>query len=170
MTDIFISHAHGDHVGGLLAAGGTPAFPGATVHMSTAEWAAMQGADNLAPIVAAITPKVATFEPGAELVPGTVTAVPIEGHTPGHSAYDIVSGDAHLLYIGDAVHHHVVSVQRPEWTVQFDGDAPLAEASRRAVLQRAADQRLRIYAVHFPFPGLGRIEARGDGFAWVPEP
>ena len=96
-----------------------------------------------------------------------VTAVPVKGHTPGHSAYEIASGADRLLYIGDSAHHSVISVQKPDWTVEFDGDAPTAQASRRALLQRAADQNLRLYAVHFPYPGLGHVQARGDGFVWI---
>ena len=60
-------------------------------------------------------------------------------------------------------------MRRPQWRVAFDGDAPLAEASRAALLQRAADARLRLYSVHFPFPGLGHVEAGDDGFTWVAE-
>jgi len=122
-----------------------------------------------ADLVAAITPKVMPFQPGAVILPGVVTAVAVDGHTPGHSAYEIASDGERLLYIGDTAHHHVVSVQRPEWTIQFDGNAPLAQTSRRALLQRAADENLRLYAVHFPYPGLGRVHVRDDSFVWVPE-
>ncbi len=169
VTDIFLSHRHLDHVGGLLTREGALAFPNATVHLSAPEWEALKGDRDSAALVAAITPKVATFQPGAAILPGVVTAVAVEGHTPGHSAYEITSGDERLLYIGDTVHHFVVSVQRPEWTVQYDENAALAQTHRRALLQRAADDNLRVYAVHFPFPGLGHIEALGDSFVWVPE-
>jgi glyoxylase-like metal-dependent hydrolase (beta-lactamase superfamily II) len=169
VTDVFISHQHQDHVGGLLTREGALAFPNAAIHLSAPEWEALKGDRDAAALVAAIAPKVATFQPGAAIVPGVVTAVAVDGHTPGHSAYEIASSDERLLYLGDTAHHHVISVQRPEWTVQYDMNAPLAQTSRRALLQRAADGKLRVYAVHFPFPGLGHVKAQGDSFVWEAE-
>lgn len=169
VTDVFISHRHADHVGGLVTKDGMLAFPNATVHLSAPEWAALQGDADAKALVAAMAPKVDAFAPGAELVPGTVTAVIDDGHTPGHSAYEIASGDERLLYIGDSAHHFIVSVQRPEWTIAYDENDALGKQRRREILKRAADAKARVYAVHFPFPGLGRVEAKGEGFVWVPE-
>ncbi|TDK23141.1 MBL fold metallo-hydrolase [Luteimonas aestuarii] len=167
VTDILISHAHGDHVGGLLDGDGQPAFANATVRMTAPEWQALRDDAGMAALSTAIAPRVEAFAPGAEVLPG-VTSVPVAGHTPGHTAYMIADGDARLLYIGDTAHHHVISVQRPRWTIQFDGDAPVAEDSREALLARIADENLMVSSPHFPYPGLGRIARRDDGFVYVP--
>ena len=168
ITDIFISHAHGDHVGGLVTDTGALAFPNAVIHISANEWATMQANKDMAAIVTLITPKVAAFEAGADVVAG-VKAVDIKGHTPGHSGYLITSGDQSLLYIGDMAHHSVISVQQPDWTIAFDGNAPTAQASRKETIAAAAASDQRIYAPHFPFPGLGKFTAKDGGYVWTAE-
>jgi glyoxylase-like metal-dependent hydrolase (beta-lactamase superfamily II) len=167
VTDVFISHGHGDHVGGLVL-NDALAFPNATIHIQAAEWASLKGQAQMAPLVSVMTPKIAEFQPGAELVPG-VKAVDIKGHTPGHSGYLISSGDQSLLYIGDTMHHFVISVQQPDWTIAFDGDAPTAQASRKEVIANAAANGQRVYAVHFPFPGVGKFVKQGEKYVWAPE-
>lgn len=179
VTDIFISHVHGDHVGGLVNAEGALNFPNAKIHISKPEWsfltglgaekAKQVGVQNFDALVAAMKPKVDAFAPGAELVPGVVKAVAIKGHTPGHSGYKISSGAESLLYIGDAMHSYIVSVQKPDWPMAFDSDQKTGAASRAALLADAEKNGTRIYAVHFPFPGVGKIQKQGDGYVWAPE-
>jgi glyoxylase-like metal-dependent hydrolase (beta-lactamase superfamily II) len=171
VTDIFISHAHGDHVGGLVTKTNTLAFPAATIHMSAPEWAAFQAdtadADSKR-FVAALAGKVSAFEPGAQVLP-VVKAVATPGHTPGHSSFEIGVGSQKLFYLGDVAHHAVISVQRPAWTMGVDADKPAAEALRQELLAKLAADRTRVFAFHFPFPGLGRIVAEGQGLVWRAE-
>jgi glyoxylase-like metal-dependent hydrolase (beta-lactamase superfamily II) len=173
VTDVFLSHAHGDHIGGVVTAAGVLAFPAATIHLSAPEWTAAQAeaqasADDRR-LIAAMTPKVAPFEPGAQVLP-VVQAIATPGHTPGHSSYRIGTGADALFYSGDLVHHAVISVQRPAWSIQYDHDRAAAEALRQATLARLAADGTRVFAFHFPFPGVGHVVASGDGFRWNPEP
>ena len=179
VTDIFISHVHGDHVGGLVDANGALNYPNAKIHIAKAEWKYLEGlgadkakdigVSNYDALVAGMKPKVDAFAPGAELVKGTVKAVDIKGHTPGHSGYLITQGPDSLLYVGDSMHHYVVSVQKADWPMNFDSDQALGAKSRAALIADSAAKGQRIYAVHFPFPGVGRFEKQGDGFVWVAE-
>lgn len=167
VTDIFISHSHGDHVGGLASPEGKLTFPNATLHISAPEWEHLSGQKDMATLVAAMRPKVDAFAPGADLLPGLVRAVELKGHTPGHSGYQITSGEDSLLYIGDAMHHSVISVQKPEWTISFDGDNATGTATRIALVNELAASGQRFYAYHFPFPGVGKLEKRGEGAVFV---
>ncbi len=179
VTDVFISHLHSDHVGGLTDAQGNPMFPNAAIRISAPEWETLQNLDdrraaqlglpNYKQVAMAIGPDAAPFQPGGEVLPGMVRAVEVKGHTPGHSAFRIGSGANSLLYIADSLHHHVISVQKPEWRIAFDVDAETGAASRASLLEELATTGQRIYAVHFPFPGIGRIEKRDEGYVWVAE-
>jgi hypothetical protein len=60
-------------------------------------------------------------------------------------------------------------VQKPDWTLAFDGDSATATASRVALISQLETSGERIYAVHFPFPGIGKIEKHGDAAVWVAE-
>jgi glyoxylase-like metal-dependent hydrolase (beta-lactamase superfamily II) len=166
VTDVFISHAHMDHVGGLVA-NGALAFPAATIHLSAPEWAAVQADEKAKDLATAIAPKVATFEPGAQILP-EVQAVATIGHTPGHSSYLIGTGDARVFYLGDVAHHSVISVQQPDWTIQFDG-GEAAKTMRQQTLAKLAADHTRVYGVHFPFPGIGQVVDKGGTLVWQAE-
>jgi glyoxylase-like metal-dependent hydrolase (beta-lactamase superfamily II) len=179
VTDIFISHAHGDHIGGLVTSTKTLAFPNAVIHMSAPEWKWLSGLSEdeaknfgipqVSALVSAIRPKVVPFEPGAELLPGIVKAVELKGHTPGHSGYLIGSGGDSVLVFGDAMHSYVVSIRKPSWQVAFDGDKQLGATTRVALVKSSAASGQRLYSEHFPFPGIGKIVKGKDGAHWQPE-
>lgn len=167
ITDVLITHVHGDHIGGLVTAEGTLAFPKAVVKISKPDWQWLQGQANMAALIKVITPQVKTFAPGDKVAPG-INSVPLKGHTPGHVGYQIVSGQSRLLDVGDLVHSSIVSLAQPEWAITFDNDRDEGIATRRAELKKLADSHEMIFAPHFPFPGIGQIQAEGDHFIWVP--
>src|SRR6202050_2457571 len=180
VTDIFISHAHGDHIGGLVTSTGALAFPNATIHIPAPEWkwlsglsadeAKNYGIQQVSALVSAMRPKVVAFEPGADLLPGVVKAVELKGHTPGHSGYLIGSGADSVLVFGDAMHSYVLSVRKPSWHIAYDGDQQLGASTRVALVKSSVASGQRLYAEHFPFPGVGKIVKDKDGASWQPEP
>ena len=101
------------------------------------------------------------------MLPG-VTPIALDGHTPGHVGYEIVSGEQRLLDIGDLAHSSVLSLQKPKWTTQFDGDQPQAKATRRTTFARLAASHELVFAPHFPYPGMGYIVTAGPAYTWKP--
>jgi hypothetical protein len=47
-------------------------------------------------------------------------------------------------------------------------DGPLAVKARRAMLDRAAADRMLVEAFHFPFPACGHMVKTGIGYELVP--
>lgn len=165
VTDVLLTHTHLDHYGGTIDANGGLAFPNATIRLSAKEWEWMQAND--ADKAKVLAPKVQTFEPGKPIAPG-VTPLRTYGHTPGHVGFEIVSGGKRLVAIGDIAHSAIVSLAKPGWRIQFDASDAEGKATRAAELARLAKSGDLVFSPHFPFPGLGKIVAKGEGYAWEP--
>jgi glyoxylase-like metal-dependent hydrolase (beta-lactamase superfamily II) len=167
ITDVLITHSHGDHIGGLVTAEGASAFPKAKVRMASAEWAFLQSQADNAALAKAISAQVETFEPGPLPIPD-ITAVAIKGHTPGHMAYEIANGGDRILDIGDSAHSSIISLVRPDWTMGFDSDRAVAKASREKLLSDLSKSHEKVFSPHFPYPGVGTIESEGIHYRWQP--
>lgn len=107
--------------------------------------------------------------PGERLVDG-LEIVDAAGHTPGQLGFLISSGGEALLHFADVANHHVLAFARPDWPFAFDVQPEVAAETRRRLLDRAAADRLRVFGAHMPFPALGHVRTRGDGFEFVIEP
>ncbi|HEY9214880.1 MAG TPA: MBL fold metallo-hydrolase, partial [Ancylobacter sp.] len=106
--------------------------------------------------------RLRTFEAG-EVLPG-ITAVPLPGHTAGHTGYRLDSGDESLLVWGDIVHFPQIQVPRPEVSIAFDQDARLAAATRSRLLDSVASDRLLIAGMHLGEPGFAHIKRTGGSY------
>ena len=178
---IVISHFHPDHIDGIKTKDGDRVFANAEILVPEPEWKFWMDDANLhrakgsvlryflnaRRIFGDIAKDVRQFKPGAEVAPGIVS-IPAYGHTPGHTAFAIHSGNQTMLAMSDTAREPWLFVRHPEWQPSYDMDGPLAVTMRKAMLDRAAADRMLVEAFHFPFPACGHIEKTGTGYELVP--
>jgi glyoxylase-like metal-dependent hydrolase (beta-lactamase superfamily II) len=118
-------------------------------------------------VFAPIAKDVKRYDAGKEILPG-LTSVAAPGHTPGHTAYMLSSGNGKLMIMSDITNHPALFVRNPDWAAVFDMDADQARATRRRLLDMAATERSQVAFYHAPFPATGFIAKDGNGFMYVP--
>ncbi len=165
---VVITHMHGDHIGGLMTDDhetfvNARYFTGAEEH----NYWSFSSDERFETHVMPLEDKMEFLDGGAAVV-GGITAMAAFGHTPGHMAYMIESDGQQLLLIGDAANHYIWSLAHPDWEVRFDMDKAMAAASRRALLEMLAADKIPFIGFHMPWPALGYVEPRDSGFKYVP--
>lgn len=175
LAAVVFTHLHQDHSRGAIWSGELR-FPAAAAFAHSSEVAFWSGPIDVPSAQAHVEAarqairlfgeKLRPFEHGAELLTG-IRTVAATGHTPGHSAILLESDGERLLCVGDTF-YDPLQLTNPDWATPWDVDQPASIASRRAILERAADERLLIHAYHLPFPGLGHIQRTSTAFAWHP--
>jgi glyoxylase-like metal-dependent hydrolase (beta-lactamase superfamily II) len=176
---ILVSHFHPDHIFGLLQGrSNAPVFPNAEIIVPAAEynwWTDPLLIDRLpaarrrlARRIQAVIPMWRNVLPVAgedEVVPG-IRFVATPGHTAGHTAFHLSSGNQQLMIAGDVIYMPALVAAHPGWHGVYDQDAPMAEASRRKLLDRVVADKMMICGSHFPWPGVGRIAKDGAGYVF----
>jgi glyoxylase-like metal-dependent hydrolase (beta-lactamase superfamily II) len=180
---VLLSHLHPDHTNGLRALDGSIAFPNAEIMVPDKDWAFWTSDDNAAKAqsnammknyfanvkktFAGIESKVTKYDWGKEVIPG-ITSIEAPGHTPGHTAFMVASGNSKILIQSDVTNIPEFFLRNPDWHVAYDVDPELAQTTRHKFYDMAAAEKALVVGFHFTFPSMGHVEKDGTKYRLVP--
>lgn len=179
ITKVVFTHAHPDHAGGTVLSNGELLCPNAQYFVSEAEWqfwtdpryeqtmpAVLHGfARGAQRDLSAVRTRLTLIRPSDEIVPG-MRVIETRGHTPGHVSYELV-GPELLVIAGDVSTSNVVFFEHPDWHFGFDTEPDIALRTRKAFVDRAATEKLKLLGYHWAYPGVGYAERRGSAYRFV---
>ncbi|QJF52339.1 MBL fold metallo-hydrolase [Roseobacter ponti] len=180
VTHVVFTHAHPDHIWGLLDDFDEPLFYEATYMMGEAEWDYWWSPDTVNTIQAervamavgarrrmeVIEGSVQLFGDGEEILPG-ISSVLSAGHTPGHMAFEVRNGSESAMIVGDAIGNHHVALRRPDWLSGSDQDPETAVKARKMLIDRIVSEQLPVIGFHLPDGGMGRIDQGPNGYKFI---
>lgn len=180
LSTIVVTHFHPDHIFGLMTKENAQIYANTEIIVPEVEykfWSDPGVIDKLAEGRKGIARRVQATMPSwknikqvavdKDAVPG-VRAMATYGHTPGHTSFIVSSGSAQLIVLGDVTNIPAFNVKNPGWHIMFDQDAPVAEATRRRVFDKAIADKTILTGYHWGMPGAGTIAKDGNGYAVVP--
>ena len=180
---VLMSHLHPDHTNGIRALDGSMAFPNAEIMVPAKDWEFWMSEENAAKaesnammkgyfanakkVYAGIEGKVTKYDWDKEVVTG-ITSIAAPGHTPGHTAFAVVSGNSKVLIQSDVTNIPEFFLRNPDWHVAFDVDPMVAQATRHKFYDMASAEKALVVGFHFTFPSIGHVEKDGSKYRLVP--
>lgn len=188
ITDIVVTHAHMDHIAGLLDSNGKSIYPDANVYMTQIEYdfwmsenpdfsrSKSKDTAMVATMVKYIRNILTTLKPQIKLVADKdilLDCIEVElapGHTPGHIISTVFSNNEKLVVMADIVHATNILFANPRWGTAFDYDFNLGVETRLDILKKlSATNNTVVFGYHQPYPGIGRIkQIANESYEWVP--
>lgn len=182
ITDVIFTHAHPDHLWGLLDDFDDLMFPDANYYISKPEWEFWLDPNTVDNVredqqglavgtkrrLEALEDQIVLFNPETEVLSG-IFAHDTSGHTPGHCSFELKSGSEQLLVLGDALTHPFITFEHPEWAFGQDIDADRAIATRKRLLELVAGDQMNLIGYHLPYPGFGRAERYKTAYRYISE-
>jgi glyoxylase-like metal-dependent hydrolase (beta-lactamase superfamily II) len=177
---VVFSHAHIDHIGGVVDDTGKVLFPNAQFYIAQSDhdyWTdegkmgsplkdfVVHARKNLLPV----RDRLVFFKDGEEFLPG-IQAMATPGHTVGHHIFMITSEGKSFAFLADLTHHQILLMEKPRMEFSYDTDPKQAAESRVKMLDMLAANKIAVMAYHYPWPGLGHVVKTGQGFHYIPEP
>lgn len=175
INTVLITHAHPDHIGGVVNEKETLNFPNAHYYVSKVEWDFWFSEDaikmtferHIAPArraLTAIKERVTLLE-GPQKIADGVAWIPAPGHTPGHTVYAF---DDKLYYTGDTV-LYPIHLEHPDWLPIYDVLPEQAQITKTNIFNLVADKKALVVGQQFtPFPSLGHVVKKDNGWNWEP--
>jgi glyoxylase-like metal-dependent hydrolase (beta-lactamase superfamily II) len=177
---VVLSHAHIDHIGGIVGTDDKPLFPNAQFYIAQSDfdfWTdegkmgsplkdfVVHARKNLLPV----RDRLVFFKDGQEFLPG-IQAMAAPGHTVGHHMFMVTSDGKSFAFLGDLTHHQILLLEKPLMEFSYDTDPKQAAQSRVKMLTMLAANKVAVMSYHFPWPGYGHVVKNGDGFHYIAEP
>jgi glyoxylase-like metal-dependent hydrolase (beta-lactamase superfamily II) len=182
VTDVIFTHAHPDHLWGLLDDFDEPLFANAAYQMGETEfdyWMAPDTVDTIDEVrtafavgaqrrLARIAEQTTFFKDGDEVLAG-VAARATFGHTPGHMSFEVREGSETVMILGDSIGNHHVAFEQPTWLSGSDQDGETAMKTRLSLLDQLSSEKTRIIGFHLPQGGTGYVDKAAGAYVFVPE-